>query len=1021
MLNSAMFNKPQNQQKNNHVPVFSMSLISLSIFSFHISAFAESLEQINVVDESPVNSTSGSKGYSIKSMNTATGLHISGKNTPQSVSVITRKQLDDRAIHSLEEAMRNATGINVVRDSGLQTRFLSRGFYVDQIAEDNITTNVGGRSGYTAKIDVIPSTDLAVYDHIEVVRGATGLTQSNSEPGGTINLIRKRPTEKFQHLGELTTDQRGSIRTMLDISGPMNTEKSVRGRLVGVDEKTNSFKDNVKSRKKLIYGVLETNIHDKGLFTLGGMYQKIDEVPDFAGVILPCKDPKIAPFSSRPACNHPIVLPRNTYLGESWSRLKGDKYNLFSETKFFLDNNWEFSIEASYTQNNSDAKIGQYFIKDEHAAGLSGEDATGFLTEKGEVIPFEPKDKALEKLKSYRDEAQAEYKKQKLEYIQHHLDEKDFTSYRNMRIESRKQGFKQCMSDVGLDFLCSDWLDPGIEQDKNDYVDKKLQESGISNDANSRFANWMYGSALNSKGTTNRKFSLTPIHYRKKDEQYAIKLNLSGNYQLLDRTHDFYMSYGFNNESIESDYVEIFQTPYRAKPKSEAEGVHAHLAGICEPDPNGREKSPFTKNTPEPNWGLYDEKGNHKVYMSGCKDSKKDKLVLRHNADGTVARDPETHEPIYDPVDEVDEHGNKIVIGTTEYGRRKLYKHVQEPDNMQLANYNYSKYLNKNRTHSIVMSSRFNVTDKWHLLTGLQFTHFSTLQSKDMLVYDGKPASTFQTQSSLAQDHEHYTARAKGHKFTPYFGITYDLTDNQSLYASYTKIFKQQDNVDVTSKTALPPLMGTNTEIGWKGSFFEERLNSSIAFFHIEQKNRTVVDFAYIPGKSGKLGSFETIAKPIGRVVSKGFEIETAGNLTENWQIFLGYTYNKSKYKNAQEINAERLAKNSKANPYNFSNFTPIQMFRLATSYRIPNSKWTIGGGISAQSSTSSLYNIEQAGYTLWDANIQYSLGANANLSLIGINLTDKTYFENNYNRTRGMNNFYGRPRTVMMKFDWHF
>jgi len=83
--------------------------------------------------------------------------------------------------------------------------------------------------------------------------------------------------------------------------------------------------------------------------------------------------------------------------------------------------------------------------------------------------------------------------------------------------------------------------------------------------------------------------------------------------------------------------------------------VHAHLAGICEPDPNGREKSPFTKNTPEPNWGLYDEKGNHKVYMSGCKDSKKDKLVLRHNADGTVARDPETHEPIYDPVDEVDE------------------------------------------------------------------------------------------------------------------------------------------------------------------------------------------------------------------------------------------------------------------------------------------------------------------------------------------------------------------------------
>ena len=61
--------------------------------------------------------------------------------------------------------------------------------------------------------------------------------------------------------------------------------------------------------------------------------------------------------------------------------------------------------------------------------------------------------------------------------------------------------------------------------------------------------------------------------------------------------------------------------------------------------------------------------------------------------------------------------------------------------------------------------------------------------------------------------------------------------------------------------------------------------------------------------------------KPIGIVESKGFGLEAAGNLTENWQLFLGYTYNKSKYKNAQEVNAERLEKNAKADPYNF---TPV-------------------------------------------------------------------------------------------------
>lgn len=290
-----------------------------------------------------------------------------------------------------------------------------------------------------------------------------------------------------------------------------------------------------------------------------------------------------------------------------------------------------------------------------------------------------------------------------------------------------------------------------------------------------------------------------------------------------------------------------------------------------------------------------------------------------------------------------------------------------------------------------------------------------------MPVRYGEPITNFQTAENVKADNEHYTAKMSGHKFTPYFGITYDLTDSQSIYASYTKIFKQQDNVDVTSKTTLPPLMGTNYEVGWKGGFFDNRLNSSVALFTLEQKNRTVVDFGFVPDSTGRQGSFQTIAKPIGRVVSKGIEIELAGNVTENWQLFFGYTYNKSKYKNAEEINAERIGKNTKASPYNFSNFTPVQMFRLATSYHIPNTKWTIGGGVSAQTGTTSLYDISQAGYALWDANIQYDFTKHAKLSLIGVNLTDKIYFENNYNRTRGMNNFYGRPRTVMMKFDWAF
>ena len=120
------------------------------------------------------------------------------------------------------------------------------------------------------------------------------------------------------------------------------------------------------------------------------------------------------------------------------------------------------------------------------------------------------------------------------------------------------------------------------------------------------------------------------------------------------------------------------------------------------------------------------------------------------------------------------------------------------------------------------------------------------------------------------------------------------------MYASYTKISKQQDNVDVTSKSVLPPLIGTNYEIGWKGSFLQGRLNASLALFVLQQKNRTVVDFGFIPDTSRNGGSFQTIAKPVGRLKSSGTELEWLAGVGK-LAYFVGYTYNKSKYKMLQK------------------------------------------------------------------------------------------------------------------------
>ncbi|WP_082162779.1 TonB-dependent siderophore receptor [Neisseria bacilliformis] len=987
------------------------------------------LETVHVKGKSKSGRTENTGSYTTGSMSTATGMKISAKDTPQSVSVITRRQLDDKAISTLESAMKNTTGVNVVRDSGLQTRFLSRGFYVDQIGEDGITNNVAGRSGYTAKIDTSPSTDLAVYDHIEVVRGATGLTQSNSEPGGTINLIRKKPTANFQHSGELTADQRGSVRLGLDVSGSLNAEKTLRGRLVGVGERKNSFKDRVWGKKHMLYGVIDSDIGENSVFTLGGLYQQSKEVPDFAGVILPCQNQKVAMFVADPACKDPVTLPRNTWLGADWSRMKADKYNIFSSFKHIFDNGWELKAEAAYTRSKTDAKVGQFFLRNEHTAGLSGADADSFRTEKGEEIPFEPKDKALEKLKEYREQAQREYDAAKDDYLKNKFDNAAFGKFRAGRLVQREEEYQQCIRDGG--FFCFR-NDPGEAFDKGEYVEIELKKLGLYNNASQRFRNGLYDFAFNRRSTFNRKYNYMPMRYTKDDAQYGFKLDLTGQYGLLGRSHDFYVGYSYKKERVHSTYLEIYQNKYYPKPFTG--GTHYAYYRTCIPAPEGSELSPFDTDQRQPDWDKYSEKGNVKIYEPGCKDAVITKTVPKLDANGKpIFRvDPDTGRrvPVVEDVLKRDANGNLIqardpntgeLLWTGWNGDVPVWETEKIPDDHVSAKYNYAKYLNTNKTHSLTASTRFNATSRLHLLGGLHYTRYETGQSKEMPVFYGEPESQFSTESNRKADKDHYTTKLASHKFTPYAGITYDLTPNQSVYASYTRIFKQQDNVDVTHKTALPPLIGTNYEIGWKAAFFRGRLNAAVALFNLEQKNRTVTDFGYVPGDNGRQGYFQTIARPIGRVVSRGAEIELAGEVSENLKISAGYTYNKSKYKNAAEVNAERLQKNTSADPYNFSNFTPVHMFRLSASYRIPNTRLTLGGGVSAQSKVSSLYNIKQGGYALVDGHVQYEINDHAKLSLIGTNLTDRTYFENNYNRTRGQNNFYGEPRTLSLKLDWKF
>lgn len=249
--------------------VFRLSLLSVAILASHSALAAEDVDfdAVTVTATSISTTTENTDSYKSSSMSTTTGLELTPRETPQSVSNVTMKQISDQGIQSMDEAMKNTTGITVIHNAG-RFRYLSRGFYIDNIQEDGISYSLNDGANGNSYRNANSQSDIAIYDHIEVVRGPTGLTQSSSQPGGTINAVRKRPTSEFQASAEAEVGSWDHYRAVDDISGPLNEAKTLRGRVVGVLQKKNSFKDDVGNKSGTFYASLQLILRLKPLLPL---------------------------------------------------------------------------------------------------------------------------------------------------------------------------------------------------------------------------------------------------------------------------------------------------------------------------------------------------------------------------------------------------------------------------------------------------------------------------------------------------------------------------------------------------------------------------------------------------------------------------------------------------------------------------------------------------------------------------------------------------------------------------------
>ncbi|QJI39694.1 TonB-dependent siderophore receptor [Pseudomonas sp. ADAK2] len=313
------------------------------------------LDATNIAGQALGATTEDTHSYTTGSTSSATGLPLSIRETPQSVTVITRQQMDDRGVQSVGDALRNTPGISTQKYDSDRTEFSARGFAITNFQYDGVNQPYDGVYGENPN----NSDDSASLDRIEVIKGATGLMTGSGDPSATVNLIRKKPTKEFKASVSGTVGSWDAYRSTGDISGSLNDSGSVRGRFVGSYSDKNSYQDHYSHKKDLYYGILEADLTPDTLLTFG-----IDKSS---------ATPRGSSWTGNPTYfsdGGRTDFPRHFNPAADWSRRDFDETTYFASLEQALANDWKLKVSLDQRTTDHDTQLAS-------ASGGNPDRATG--------------------------------------------------------------------------------------------------------------------------------------------------------------------------------------------------------------------------------------------------------------------------------------------------------------------------------------------------------------------------------------------------------------------------------------------------------------------------------------------------------------------------------------------------------------------------------------------------------------------------------------------------------------------